>query len=152
MTWRVGVAAFSTNVLWTTAIVGGTALAAACGGTTALDARDGERDARTGRDGSCWPASLDAPNAATGDCAAGSMLLSCNDSLGTGSICVANSPEICVGGLHPVAGECRNSCRPGEYAAACGSVGVSHAPPSAACRTEIPTPGGLVYYCCPCER
>jgi hypothetical protein len=124
------------------------AVIASCGGTTSLNALAGERDRRE-PNGSCrWPARLDRTDAAFGQCRAALKLLSCTSEGGSGSICVSN--EDWCPFTPPPSFECSSECVAGEYAAQCGAVGTSADPPSPACRSVIPTPGGVVFYCCPC--
>jgi hypothetical protein len=51
------------------------------------------------------------------------------------------------------ADRCRDLCAPDELAASCGGIGpngASNAPPDPACHDALATPGGVVFYCCPC--
>jgi len=46
-----------------------------------------------------------------------------------------------------------NKCESGQYAVACGSPstgGPTAAPPAGCTSAEI-TPGGVIFYCCPCS-
>jgi hypothetical protein len=51
---------------------------------------------------------------------------------------------------------CQDQCAASEYAVACGGIPrpdaavVSQDPPSG-CRLSTANPGGVAFYCCPCE-
>jgi hypothetical protein len=118
-----------------------------CGGTTSLTAIGNDREDRGGVSRSCTSPRIDADASADG-CRLGAFLLQCRDPSGSGATCVTNDPDRCADG--PV--NCHNECGVDEYAAACGRVGPGGyvAPPSQECRSRFPTPGGVVFYCCPC--
>ena len=72
-----------------------------------------------------------------------------------GAICFADEDGRCDG--IDATFTCENLCAAGEYALSCGAIGGRLASggsvqePPAACRSVAPTPGGIVFYCCPCE-
>jgi hypothetical protein len=108
-----------------------------------------------------WPSSLDNVDASTGACRAARALLSCPMPGGATTICASNQLSSCssaTSGALPTpadggaGGACTNLCAAGEYAAFCGKVGPNTTPipaPPAGCKDPRPTPGGLVFYCCP---
>jgi hypothetical protein len=104
-----------------------------------------------------WPAALDPTDgAATGQCRAARAFVTCQDGTGGGQGCLSNDPMRCPDlSAQPAVGlTCQNECAANEYGAACGSVGPSTAPfptPPTGCRMVAPTPGGIAFYCCPCN-
>jgi hypothetical protein len=100
--------------------------------------------------GACELPSSDAPGA----CHAGRQLARCTSDNG-GSLCITDEGGRCEGSDDSFS--CESVCEPDEYALSCAAVGglapggaASQSPPEA-CRSLFPTPGGIVYYCCPCE-
>jgi hypothetical protein len=90
-------------------------------------------------------------------CTTGRYSLSCKGSNGGGAFCVSDDATRCPG-PDPAPGavtyaSCENECAAGEYGVACGSPGpvASSARPPAGCHTVKVTPGGALYYCCPCR-
>lgn len=84
-------------------------------------------------------------------CHAGRELLRCTSPSG-GAICIGEADSRCEG--TDASFTCESVCEPDEYAASCGSTtpgGGGAQPPAEACRSLFPTPGGVVYYCCPCS-
>jgi hypothetical protein len=84
-------------------------------------------------------------------CHAGRELARCTSPNGS-AICITEENGRCDG--TDANFECESICEPNEYALSCGSVG-GLAPggaqlPAEACRSVFPTPGGVVFYCCPC--
>jgi len=118
---------------------GGSGGAGGAGGTTTLPA-------------CTWPAALDAPDAGSGDCRAGRALLTCQGGNIT-ELCISNDPSQCPGpDLTPgVSYTCTDFCAPREYAVVCGKIGVGFSgDPPTGCHNPQPTPGGTIFYCCPC--
>jgi hypothetical protein len=109
-----------------------------------------------------WPSSLDSADSSTGACRAARALLSCPTSGGATAICASNQLSGCSSAISSTVpapadggapGVCTNLCAPGEYAAFCGKVGPSPTPtpaPPTGCKDARPTPGGIIFYCCPC--
>jgi hypothetical protein len=117
-----------------------------CGGTTSLNAFAGEREGRGDPNGSCsWPADLEGD--AGGTCRAASFLLTCRR--GRGVFCLSDNPNSCG----TTSSGCQSQCGPNEYGAACGFIGPGGSvdPPAPGCHGQLLTPGGLAFYCCPCE-
>jgi hypothetical protein len=106
-------------------------------------------------DGCSWPAALAANDATSGQCrGAARAVLSCTNADGGEGTCVTSDAACDTSGTN-VAGPftCQNHCSPSEFGIACGHVGVSSDPevtPPPTCRAVIPTPAGVVFYCCPC--
>jgi hypothetical protein len=127
--------------------------ASLCAGVGAADAgAAGSGDATT-LPGCSWPANLNPTDASSGQCNAARTLLSCKGSNGGGAGCISNDPTQCAGlNAQPgVSFTCSDQCAANEYGAACG-FGPGPAPePPAGCRTMSVTPGGTLYYCCPCS-
>jgi hypothetical protein len=102
-----------------------------------------------------WPAEFDAVDAApSGQCRdAHRYFLSCEGN-GVTELCLSDD-QSCHGASSLTGAKCESQCEEGEYAMVCGSIGVGLAsdgntdPPSA-CRMVAPTPGGIVFVCCPC--
>jgi len=86
-------------------------------------------------------------------CRSARRLLTCVNPDATQQICLSEAPDRCS---DPPAGSggaaaCEDLCDQGEYAVACGTPGpggVASPPPD--CQARVPTPGGLVFACCPC--
>jgi hypothetical protein len=103
-----------------------------------------------------WPSNLDNVDPSTGQCRGARTLLSCSLAGGATQICLSNDPNRCPDTGTAVAdagtaAACTNLCAPGEYAAACGKVGPGTIPdPPAGCKNARPTPGGVIFYSCPC--
>jgi hypothetical protein len=96
-----------------------------------------------------WAPELDNDDG-TVACRAARTLLSCPSAGGTVT-CISNDPARCPMGATPSGATCTNQCAAGEYAVACGRPGPTPAPaPPAGCKDMRPTPGGVIYYCCPC--
>lgn len=101
-----------------------------------------------------WPAAFDPRDAATGQCTAARLYLSCVGSNGGGEGCLSNDSMECPG-PNPTPGvsysHCTNQCRPDEYALGCGGPGPGPWPqPPPACRALPSGPGGGSISCCPC--
>jgi len=110
-------------------------LLVACGGKTTLPQCS-------------WPSSLDASDAAQGQCRAARALVQCDLGGGVTEGGLSDDATRCSGGA---AGH--DLCNEDEYGAACGSVGPSQAvadDPPAGCRSKLMTPGGVAFFCCPC--
>jgi hypothetical protein len=103
-----------------------------------------------------WPATLASGDASSaGQCRAARAFVSCQDSNGGGEVCLSNDPTRCADSPQQpgVTTACQNQCAADEYGAACGSPQPSTAAfpeAPAGCRELAPTPGGIVFYCCPC--
>jgi len=96
-----------------------------------------------------WPSAFDDADVAAGQCVAGRMFLSCEGSNATAG-CLSNDGAVCpaassVGGAY--GWNCENQCNPDEFGLVCG--GTESAPRK--CRMMLPTPGGIVFFCCPCD-
>ena len=97
--------------------------------------------------------SLPPDDQASGSCHARRVLARCTSADGS-SICITDEGGRCEGTDESVS--CENLCEPDEYALSCGSLGgrapggATPAAPPDACRSVAPTPGGIVFYCCPC--
>jgi hypothetical protein len=116
------------------AILASVLFLAACGGTSTLPACK-----------TSW--ALSVPDAAQSQCTAARALVQCDLGGGEGEVGLSDDPTRCSGGSPG-----KNQCADDEYGVACGSVGPSQAAaePPAGCRSKFPTPGGVVFYCCPC--
>jgi hypothetical protein len=106
-----------------------------------------------------WPTTLEAADAVTDQCRVARVLLSCELAAGARRICLAKDLTSCSAatgaGDAGTDGSCTNLCATGEYAVACGKPGPgtgggTGATPPAGCKTMFPTPGGVVFACCPC--
>jgi hypothetical protein len=98
-----------------------------------------------------WPAALDA-DAGAGACRPARTLLSC-DGGNVQEDCISNDPAHCPddSATPGVTYSCHDTCAPNEYGLVCGSIGGgSSGDPPAGCHDPEPTPGGIVFYCCPC--
>lgn len=81
---------------------------------------------------------------------------------GVTMLCLSDDATGCPG-CHPIAGAatCKSICAPGQYAMACGGLprltpdggfdDTYYQEPPSACALVRPTPGGVGYWCCPCE-
>ncbi len=99
-----------------------------------------------------WPASLDSVDATSGACRAARRLLSCGLDGGGTHICLGDDPTRCSEGSG--GSDCHDRCKPDEYAIVCGTIGASTtspAEPPTGCHDMLPTPGGIIFYCCSCE-
>ncbi len=99
-----------------------------------------------------WAAKLDRVDAAAGACRAARVLLSCGSQTGAMETCLSDDPSQCpTADAHA---DCHEQCRANEYGVACGSPNprAIREPPPAGCRSVAVTPGGVVFYCCPCGR
>jgi hypothetical protein len=102
-----------------------------------------------------WPAAFDATDAG-GGCRAGRFRLACDGGdAGLSVGCISDDPRQCDGvRVQPdVTFTCHDECAPNEFGLVCGGVGPGSAPsdPPAGCHSFSPTPGGIVFYCCPCS-
>lgn len=103
-----------------------------------------------------WPARLDDLDAAVGTCHAARRMLTCELSGGATQGCLSDDAQCPAEGSGSPVKPCEDVCQPDEYAAACGAIGaigpstVQDDPP-VGCHDAMPTPGGVVFYCCPCE-
>jgi len=104
-----------------------------------------------------WPTSLN--DAGPGGCRVSRALVSCNGPSG-GCACASDDSTTCptpttCDVAHGYT-SCQDQCTDGEYAVACGGLPqpdasfVYQQPPSG-CRLGLATPGGVAFYCCPCE-
>jgi hypothetical protein len=104
-----------------------------------------------------WPTSLN--DAGPDGCRASRALVSCNGPSG-GCDCRSDESTTCptsvTCGLAYGYTTCQDQCAESEYAVACGGLPqpdaayVNQQPPSG-CRLALATPGGVAFYCCPCE-
>jgi hypothetical protein len=92
------------------------------------------------------------PDASVSGCTSARALLSCGLDGGPGEICFSDNFVSCPG-PPPSYTPCTDQCGTSEYALACGGIGPMapqyNAPPE--CRFAGANPGGVAYYCCPCE-
>jgi hypothetical protein len=96
-------------------------------------------------------------DAGGGQCRGARLLLRCQLAMGATQICLSNDPSRCSDGMAAsgtdasAPGGCTQLCAPGEYGVACGGPGpgATFTPPTG-CKEMLPTPGGVVFYCCPC--
>lgn len=97
-----------------------------------------------------WPASLN--DAGAGGCSAARAIVSCSNPSGDACFGLSNQANcsICGDGYSdPV-----DKCSVDQYGVVCGSVGPSSTPigtPPAGCTSQGATPGGTIFYCCPCS-
>jgi hypothetical protein len=99
-----------------------------------------------------WPASLD--DAGAGGCYAARAIIACTDPSGDGCFGLSNEANcsVCGDGYN----DPMDKCGADQYGVVCGSTGTSSlgesigAPP-AGCTSQGATPGGTIYYCCPCS-
>jgi hypothetical protein len=127
--------------------------------STEADATGGIGDGPGGSDGEgglpacAWPSALDDPDAGRGSCHPARFYLGCGSQSGVSEECLSDDPDHCAG-PEPGPGlafTCHDICGPHEYGAACGSIGPGPiSDPPAGCHGAAPTPGGVVFYCCPC--
>ena len=104
-----------------------------------------------------WPGSLN--DAGPDGCRASRALVACNGPAG-GCDCRSDDATTCptptTCGLAYGYTTCQDQCADNEYAVACGgppqpdAAYVNQQPPSS-CRLALATPGGVAFYCCPCE-
>jgi hypothetical protein len=135
---------------------GGTAADGSSGGPS-VDGSGVPGLATAADSGGCWPASLDATDAADGRCVAGRAYLSCMSNSAT-ELCVSDDPTQCPGPAQPGNGTfaCHNQCAPYEYAITCGQGGFGGTPeptpppPPASCRF-LAAVEGVSFGCCPCD-
>jgi hypothetical protein len=133
------------------------------GGMTLPD-RGGTDATLEGRDGTTlpacsWPASLGPNDASTGACRnASRAVLSCTQPSGAGELCLSNDLVQCsdmsaAAAAPSGAPRCQDLCQPDEFGIICGPIGptTTGANPPSNCRSLLPTPAGIVFYCCPCE-
>jgi hypothetical protein len=98
-----------------------------------------------------WPASLDPTDAGNGQCRAARAFVSCDLSNGGIQGCLSNDPAHCPDQQPGTTQTCHDQCGAHEYGIACGAMGVGlTSPPPEGCRNMNATPGGIVFYCCPC--
>src|SRR5262249_11377628 len=100
-----------------------------------------------------WPAALDAADAGAGACRPARTLLDCTSPQGVSEVCISDDPTRCTGDNGAVAGPftCHDTCAPNEYAVSCGKIGVGlTVDPPTGCHDALASPGGIVFYCCPC--
>jgi hypothetical protein len=99
-----------------------------------------------------WPAELGNPDAGKGACRPARALLDCTSG-NIGEECLSDNANHCNGD-NPIPGAtftCHDTCSPQEYAVACGSIGGQFGgEPPAGCHDPSATPGGIVFFCCPC--
>jgi hypothetical protein len=118
-------------------------------GASAIGTAGARGDGGAGTGATCaWPASLDTPDAGAGACRPAHDLLSCGDEL-----CLSNDPTQCPeeNSVTTPMSDCHDLCGAQEFAVVCGSVGPGPiSDPPAGCHGELATPGGIVFYCCPC--
>jgi hypothetical protein len=102
---------------------------------------------------------LASADASRAECGAARVYLSCSSSSETMTCMTDNLSECPAGGPIIIPSvtfsDCKNLCNSDEYVMACGGVGpgepaVSTQLPTA-CRALPPNPGGVSYYCCPCD-
>jgi hypothetical protein len=106
----------------------------------------------TGGSSTCGHA-VGVDDAGAGACAVGRHDLTCNDPSGAGCLCVTDDsscPGCTIANV-----TCTNQCNSNEYALSCGGPphfdpGFTYASAPDSCRSVGATPGGNVYYCCPC--
>ena len=104
-----------------------------------------------------WPTSLTADESAAPACRSASRtVLTCTDPTDVTETCLTNDPAACPD-TGPSASHgpwlCQRLCSPQEFGIICGSVGPTSLPdpqPPAGCHDVLPTPAGVVFYCCPC--
>lgn len=96
-----------------------------------------------------WPSALN--DAGAGACTAARLLVDCTDANGAGGMCLSNDGLTCGGVV--TGATCVDKCASNQYAIACGQVGPSSVAwtPPANCSAALLTPGGVAFYCCPCQ-
>jgi hypothetical protein len=100
-----------------------------------------------------WPSALDPDEtgSARDHCVATRTRLAGALPDGVTEICPTNNPLQCEGANPPAADACDAECAPNEFSVRCGGVGPGSVPePPAGCHSGVPTPAGIVFYCCPC--
>jgi hypothetical protein len=93
---------------------------------------------------------MSSANSGSGSCRSDRRLLECKTPGGGGLDCLFQSCAE-ADGFRP--DRCHDLCEPDEFAASCGGIGpnaASNAPPNSACHDALATPGGVIFYCCPC--
>ncbi|HZU85090.1 MAG TPA: hypothetical protein VE987_19295 [Polyangiaceae bacterium] len=156
-------------------------LAAGCGqaspaasDASATTASDAPAEAGEGSSESAGPCALQTQLGDAGSgiraCRVGAALLDCSYASGVGCgagttggaltvLCVSDDPTACP--TCDAGATCQNRCGPTQYAIACGGPppvpSIDGAPAFTyeqapdACVGSASTPGGVNYYCCPCE-
>jgi hypothetical protein len=118
---------------------------------SAASASGSEEDAAVSTTTACGSASsVDA----LGQCVAGRFLLGCAGGGSSGSTCLSDDLQTCQGHSPPLtAPTCANRCSSAEYAVSCSNQGTNAAQPAEdlKCRSVLVAPGGLTFYCCPCQ-
>lgn len=97
-------------------------------------------------------AARQAQEPSAGQCAGKFYLLGCARDDGSTSICLSDVTNACLD-IDETFDSCESRCEAGEYAMACGGVNPmnEYEPAPEACRNAGVTPGGVSYYCCPCD-
>ena len=96
-----------------------------------------------------WPSVLTDGGGRT-TCQAARALVSCTDSTGAGCGCISN--DVSCDGCQVSGVTCHDQCAANQYAVACGGVGPGPVPsPPDGCTFASANPGGIAYYCCPCN-
>jgi hypothetical protein len=103
-----------------------------------------------GRRQCSWSSSLD--DAGSTGCHAAAAFVECKNAAGEGCACLSDNSLTCDG-CQAVGATCRDVCAADQYAVACGGVGPGAGAftPPAGCTSAGVTPGGVGYYCCPCQ-
>jgi hypothetical protein len=127
-----------------------TLLAAVLLGGAISCANDANTDNTNALNSQCsWPSSLNGADGRTA-CQPARALVSCTDSTGAGCGCL--SDQISCDGCQIQGVTCRDQCAADQYAVACGGVGPGAVPsPPDGCTFAGANPGGVAYYCCPCQ-
>ena len=127
-----------------------TLLAAALIAGTISCANNGSTDTTNALSGQCsWPSSLDGADGRTA-CQPARALVSCTDPTGAGCACL--SDNISCDGCQLQDVTCHDQCAANQYVVACGGVGPGAVPsPPDGCTFASANPGGVAYYCCPCQ-
>ena len=94
-----------------------------------------------------WPAALDSTDASSSSaCHAARAFVQCIYP-GGGEGCLSGNPTKCEGPAPlPGPASCQDQCREDEYAVSCGAPD-----PPAGCHDAVPSPDGVIFYCCPCS-
>ena len=97
-----------------------------------------------------WPSSLD--GSGSGGCAAAAALAECTNAAGEGCGCLSDNSLTCDG-CQAAGAICKDVCAINQYAVACGGIGpgAGAATPPTGCTFADANPGGVAYYCCPCQ-
>jgi hypothetical protein len=103
-----------------------------------------------------WPAALDPTDAGDSRCQAKRYRLSCDGGdAGVRAFCISDDATQCEGPgrVQGVTFTCHHDCAPNEFGLICGGIGPAsaHDDPPAGCHSSSPTPGGIIFYCCPCS-